>query len=148
MYTINTQLAYFKYNLDFKKLIVNIKWFRLDKFSNFNMQGISFNKVELDQFQHFINENRLNFPGSQFVADSKKEGFDILTTNELSQASVPLYLILSKNPNLNADRHIYHAMTIVLTDENYESTIDYSLDFDVIGRIEIYKELKITSPIF
>lgn len=34
-------------------------------------------------------------------------------------------------------------MMIVLTDENYQATVDYTLDFDVIGRIEIYKEVKV-----
>lgn len=143
MYTLNTQLTYFKYNLDFKRLLVNIKWFKLDKFSALHIQGLSFNKTELDQLESFINKNPINFPGNQFVEDTKGEGFDILTINELSKTSLPLYLILSKKSILNLDTHVYQAMMIVLTDENYEFTIDYTLDFDIIGRIEIYKEMKV-----
>lgn len=143
MYTLNTQLAYFKYNLDFKKLVVNIKWFRLDKFSALHIQGLSFNKAELDQLKSFIDKNPINFPGNQFLEDTKREGFDILRVNELSKTSLPLYLVLSKKSILNLDKPIYHAMMIVLTDENYQATVDYTLDFDVIGRIEIYKEVKV-----
>lgn len=143
MYTLNTQLAFFKYNLDFKKLVVNIKWFRLDKFSALHIQGLSFNKAELDQLKSFIDKKPINFPGNQFVEDTKREGFDILTGNELSKTSLPLYLVLSKKSILNLDNPIYHAMIIVLTDENYQATVDYTLDFDIIGRIEIYKELKV-----
>lgn len=142
MYTLNTQLAYFKYNLDFKKLVVNIKWFRLDKFSALHIKGLSFNKAELDQLKSFIDKNPINFPGNQFLEDTKREGFDILTVNELSITSLPLYLILSKKSILNLDNHINHAMVIVLTDENYQATVDYTLDFDIIGRIEIYKDHK------
>lgn len=143
MYTLNTQLTYFKYNLDFKRLLVNIKWFKLDKFSALHIQGLSFNKAELDQLESFINKNPINFPGNQFVEDAKREGFDILTINELSKTSLPLYLILSKKSILNLDTHVYQAMMIVLTDENYEFTVDYTLDFDIIGRIEIYKEVNV-----
>lgn len=32
---------------------------------------------------------------------------------------------------------------IVLMDENYESTIDYTLVFDVLGKIEIYKNAEL-----
>lgn len=143
MYTLNTQLTYFKYNLDFKRLSVNIKWYRLDKFSALHIQGLSFNKAELDQLESFIDKNPINFPGNQFVEDTKREVFDILTINELSKTSLPLYLILSKKTILNLDNHIYHAMMIVLTDENYQVTVDYTLDFDIIGRIEIYKEVNV-----
>jgi hypothetical protein len=143
MYTLNTQLSYFKYNLDFKRLIVNIKWFKLDKFSDLSIQGFSFNKAELDQFKSFIFKNPMNFPGYQFVEDTKSERFDILTINELSNTSLPLYLILSKKSILNLDNHVYFAMMIKLTDEDYEFTVDYTLDFDIVGRIEIYKEFKI-----
>lgn len=143
MYTLNTQLTYFKYNLDFKRLLVNIKWFKLDKFSALHIQGLSFNKAELDQLESFINKNPINFPGNQFVEDAKREGFDILTINELSKTSLPLYLILSKKSILNLDTHVYQAMMIVLTDENYQVTVDYTLDFDIIGRIEIYKEVNV-----
>lgn len=31
MYTIHTQLAYFNYSFNSKRLILNLKWFRLDK---------------------------------------------------------------------------------------------------------------------
>lgn len=57
--------------------------------------------------------------------------------------SLPLYLILSKEPVLNLDFIIYNAMDIVLTYKNYQFTVDYKLDFDVIGKIVIYKELRI-----
>ncbi|MFH7010532.1 hypothetical protein ACHRV5_01600 [Flavobacterium sp. FlaQc-52] len=143
MYTINTQLAYFKYNLDSKKLIVNIKWFKLDKFSNLNLQALSFNKSDLELFKSFIAKNQPNFPGSYFVEETRKEGFDMLINNELSQSALPYYLILSKNPKLNLGNSIYQAEMIILMNENYESTIDYTLDFNIIGKIEIYKELKI-----
>ncbi|MBF4493027.1 hypothetical protein IRZ83_11505 [Flavobacterium sp. JLP] len=140
MYTINTQLAYFKYNLDSKKLIVNIKWFKLDKFSNLNLQALSFNKSDLELFKRFIDENQHNFPSSYFVEETRKEGFDLLVSNDLSESLLPWYLILSKNTSLN--NQIYRAMNIVLMDKNYEFNIDYTLDFDVIGKIEVYKLIK------
>lgn len=143
MYTLNSQLTCFKYNLDFKRLIVNIKWFRLDKFNDLNMQGHSFNREELDQLQVFISKNQTNFPGNQFVEETQREGLEILAINELSKKSLPLYLILSKKTILNLHSHISHAMMILLLDENYEFTVDYTLDFDIIGKIEIYKEFKI-----
>ncbi|GEM_PF-1514331 len=142
MYTINTQLAYFKYNLDSKKLIVNIKWFKLDKFSNLNLQALSFNKSDLELFKRFIAKNQPNFPGSYFVEQTTKEGFDMLIENELSQSALPYYLILSKNPKLNLSNSIHQAEMILLMDENYQYPVDYVLDFDVIGKIEIYKEIK------
>ena len=142
MYTINTQLAYFKYNLDSKKLIVNIKWFKLDKFSNLNLQALSFNKSDLELFKSFIDKNQPNFPGSCFVEETRKEGFDMLIENELSQSALPYYLILSKNPKLNLSNSIHQAEMILLMDENYQYPVDYVLDFDVIGKIEIYKEIK------
>jgi hypothetical protein len=143
MYTINTQLAYFKYNLDSKKLIVHIKWFKLDKFRNLNLQALSFNKSDLELFKSFIAKNQPNFPGSYFVEETTKEGFDMLINNELSQSALPYYLILSKNPKLNLGHSLHQAEMIMLMDENYESTIHYTLDFNIIGKIEIYKELKI-----
>jgi hypothetical protein len=33
-------------------------------------------------------------------------------------------------------------MNIVLMDQNYEFNIDYTLNFDVIGKIEIDKQIK------
>ena len=142
MYTINTQLAYFKYNLDSKKLIVNIKWFKLDTFSNLNLQVLSFNKSDIELFKRFIAKNQPNFPGSYFVEQTRKEGFAMLINNELSQSALPYYLILSKNPKLNLGNSIHQAEMIILMDENYEFPINYTLDFDVIGKIEVYKQVK------
>ncbi|MGO4770432.1 hypothetical protein ACEN2I_02130 [Flavobacterium sp. W22_SRS_FK3] len=82
----------------------------------------------------------LNFPGHCFVEETKKEGFDLFVTNDFSQYSLPSYLILSKKKELN--NQIYQAMNILLMDKNYEFIIDYNLDFDVIGKIEIYKQMK------
>lgn len=142
MYTINTQLAYFKYNLDSKKLIVNIKWFKLDTFSSLNLQALSFNKSDLELFKRFIAKNQPNFPGSYFVEQTVKEGFDMLINNELSQIALPCYLILCRNPKLNSGNSIFKAERIMLMDENYEFPIDYTLDFEVIGKIEVYKQEK------
>ena len=142
MYTINTQLVYFKYGLDFKKLIVNLKWCKLDKFTTLNLQGLSFNRAELEQFKEFIDQNVINFPGPCFVEETNREGFDLIITNNLSQSAFPYYFILSKNPKLNLSNSIYQTEMIVLMDENYDHTTDYTLDFDVIGKIEIYKEVK------
>jgi len=142
MYTINTQLAYFKYNLDSKKLLVNIKWFRLDTFSSLNLQALSFNKSDLELFKHYIDKNQHNFPGYCFVEENRKEGFDLVVTNDLSTSPLPFYLVLSKNTDLTRNNKIYHAMKIVLTGKNYDAIIDYTLDFDVLGKIEIYKDAK------
>lgn len=38
-------------------------------------------------------------------------------------------------------------MRVRLTDEDYKITINYTLNFDVIGKIEIYKEFKQKVPI-
>lgn len=142
MYTINTQLAYFKYNLDYKKLIVNIKWFKLDKFTNLNLQALSFNRSDLELFRSFIDQNQHNFPGSSFVEEIGKKGFCLLINNELSQSALPYYIILSKKQKLNLGNSIYQAEMAMLMDENYEFIVNYTLDFDVIGKIEIYKEIK------
>ena len=143
MYLLNTQLAYFKYRPELKRMIVNIKWFRIHHVSELTIQAIQFDKAELDQLQSYIIERPINFPGNQFVERSHRENIDIRINKELSKNSLPLYLILSKEPVLNLDNIIYNAMEIVLTDKNYQFTVDYKLDFDVIGKIEIYKELRV-----
>jgi hypothetical protein len=106
------------------------------------LQALSFNKSDLELFKGFIDKNQHNFPGSYFVEETRKEGFDLLVNNELSQSALPYYLILSKNPKLNLSDSIYQAEMILLMDENYKSAVDYTLDFDVIGKIEVYKEVK------
>jgi hypothetical protein len=62
MYTINTQLAYFKYSLNPKKIIVNITWHKLEKPAGLGLQGLSFNGGDLNSFKAFMDKNRLNFP--------------------------------------------------------------------------------------
>ncbi|UPZ17901.1 hypothetical protein [Flavobacterium humidisoli] len=141
MYTINTQLVYFKYSLYSKKILVNVKWFKLEGSGNFNLQALSFNEIEIVHFKAFIDRHKDNFPGGQFVESSNLEGFNIPLINELSKTAVPFYLILSKQSDLNLNKNIYQTANIVLMDKNYESEINCTLDFGVIGKIEIYKEL-------
>lgn len=46
--------------------------------------------------------------------------------------------------NADTDTHptIHQVMKIVLTDENYQPALNYTLDFDVIGKIDIYRNAK------
>lgn len=78
MYTINTQLAYFKYNFDSKKMIVNIRWFKRDKLEDLFFACKSFSKREAEQFKGFIDQNPANFTGSYFVVETQREYFDRL----------------------------------------------------------------------
>ncbi|QGK73395.1 hypothetical protein [Flavobacterium sp. SLB02] len=142
MYTLNTQLTYFNYGVNSERLIVNLKWYKLEMFSNLSLQGLCFTGEELEEFKGFIDQNTLNFPGSYFVEQTNASGVDLLVTNDLSQSAFPYYLILSKNPKLNQGNSIYQAENITLMDENYKYTIDYPLDFDLIGKIEIFKSVK------
>ena len=141
MYTINTQLAHFKYSLNSKRLILNVKWFKVDKFNTLSIHGISFNRLDLEKFIGFMDQNSQNFPGSFFIDENKKEEFDVLIDNDLSVTFLPLYLVLSKNRKLHFDNTIYNTTMIQLIDTN-ECTVDYTLEFDVVGKIEIYKEDK------
>ncbi|KOP38804.1 hypothetical protein DBB36_01090 [Flavobacterium sp. WLB] len=75
---INTQLAYFNYSFNSKRLILNLKWFRLDKADSSRLKALSFNILELEQFQAFIGQNPLNFSGQSFVEPTKIEEFDFL----------------------------------------------------------------------
>jgi hypothetical protein len=95
MYTINTQLAYFKYSLNPKKIIVNITWYKLEKPSGLSLQGLSFNGGDLNSFKAFMDKNRLNFPGCSFVEQTDREGFYLPPAKDLSHNGLPLYLILS-----------------------------------------------------
>ncbi|CAA9194877.1 hypothetical protein FLA105534_00363 [Flavobacterium bizetiae] len=142
MYTINTQLTYFNYGVNSKRLIVNLKWYKLEMFTNSNLKGLCFTGAELEEFKGFIDQNRFNFPGSCFVEQTNRAGVDLLVINDLFQSAFPYYLVLSKNPKLNQGNSIYQAENITLMDENYKYTIDYPLDFDLIGKIEIYKSVK------
>lgn len=138
MYTLNTQLARFKYAPDAAKILVNIKWFRLDGDS----QADYFSQMELDAFLNFIECNKANFPGSQFIEEAKAEKPPIPLVGELSKTAMPLYLILSRKEHKNWQDDIYNAMAIVLMDEDYDTIIGYDLDFDIIGKIEIYRQAK------
>jgi hypothetical protein len=62
--------------------------------------------------------------------------------SQVSQRALPCYLILSKNPKPGAENLIHQADIISLTDDNYEFIIEYNLDFEVIGKVEIYKNIK------
>lgn len=141
MYTLNTQLAYFKYDLNFKRLIVNIKWFKLEKISDLHIQAAAFNARELDHFCDFIERNKINFPNNQFIEVSPRENFGIAEPYQRSAACFPLYFILAKTSALSIQGNINRAVFILLTDENYQTPVDYNLEFDIIGRVEIYKEV-------
>ncbi|MCV2484295.1 hypothetical protein OD917_05140 [Flavobacterium sp. SH_e] len=143
MYTLNTQLANFKYNHDFKKMIVNVTWYRLESFNDAGISAFSFSKEELNLLQSFIDKNPMNFPGLQFVKETPGEGFNTPAINGLSKSPLPIFLILSKQSVLRPDDEVCQSMMIVLTDKNYEMQIDYNLDIDVVGRIEIYREVRL-----
>ncbi|MDR7370284.1 hypothetical protein [Flavobacterium aquidurense] len=99
-----------------------------------------FYRRELDELLKFIQSNKTNFPGSYFIEEAAKEKFYTSSLNELSKSLMPLYFILSRKEYNNWDKHICNVMNIVLMDENYDSIIPYDLNFDIIGKIEIYKQ--------
>lgn len=137
MYTLNSQLAHFCYNLDAEKLIVNIKWF---KYIRFTKTFSSLNKAELDLLIGFISNNKVNFPNLFFIEKEKKNGCKILDGDEISKTELPLYLILSQDSNINPDNEVYNAVPITLMDKSYSKVIHYNLNFDIVGRIEIYRK--------
>ncbi|MFC0778648.1 hypothetical protein [Flavobacterium sp. HJSW_4] len=142
MYTINTQLAYFICSFNSQRLILNLKWFRLDKADSSSLKALSFNSLELEQFQAFIGQNPLNFPGQYFVEPTKIEEFDFFINSNVPQGILSFYPVLSKNADTDTHPSIHQVMKIALTDENYQPAAHYKLDFDVIGKIEIYRNAK------
>lgn len=101
-----------------------------------------FNDRELEEFLFFINQNRLNFPGSYFIVESNIENLEINVNSASAKTDLPLYLTLSKKSIFNLEGRHYNAFPVVLTDESYSNTTHYTLNFDIIGKIEIYKEAK------
>jgi hypothetical protein len=138
MYTLNTQLTCFKYTFESRKLIVNINWFRLGGDSH----AYTFSRIELDAVIRFIRRNIVNFPGAYFIEESKAQRLNYPPAAEVSKTLLPQYLILSKKTDNTWDKEIYSIERIVLTDRNYDTLLPYDLNFDIIGKIEIYRQVK------
>lgn len=75
MYSINTQMAYFKYGPDPKRVLVNITWFKSVLVSDLQIQGVPLKYFEIEEFKRYIERNKSNFPG-QFLSSrpKRKEG--------------------------------------------------------------------------
>lgn len=140
MYSINTQLAYFKYSPDPKRMLANITWFKSVLISDLQVQGVPLNDFEIEEFKSLIELNKSNFPGQYFTQQAKEEGRNIFDLNSLSASLFPCCIILSGNNALQSSCDIiYKVMPAVLTDENYILQKAYGLSFDLLGRIQIYK---------
>lgn len=73
---------------------------------------------------------------------TKIEEFDFFINSNVPQGILSFYLVLSKNVDTDTHPSIHQVMKIALTDENYQPAAHYKLDFDVIGKIEIYRNAK------
>lgn len=140
MYSINTQLAYFKYGPDPKRMLVNITWFKVAVISDLQIQGVPLKEFEIEEFKNYIDRNKSNFPGQYFIRQAKEEGQNIFDLNSLGTSLFPCCVILSGNNALQSGSAvIYKVMPAVLTDESYLQQKAYDLSFDLLGKIQIYK---------
>lgn len=142
MYNINTQFTYFKYAPNRKRLLVNITWLKLQLISDLKAKGIPFTDSEMEQFIAYMEVNKSHFPGSYFINPMQNTDENIFSLNSVSTLPVPACLILSKNEKLLNSDLIYKIMPASLTDENYQQEKVFDLGFDLVGKIQIFKELK------
>lgn len=139
MYSINTQLAYFKYGSDPKRMLANITWFKYAVISDLKIQGVPLKDFEIEEFKRYMDRNKSNFPGQYFLEQAPQSDQNILILNSLSTSLFPSFLILSNNALQTGSGSIYKVMPATLTDESYLSQKDYDLSFDLLGKIQVYK---------
>lgn len=92
MYSLNTQLAYFKYSLSGKDLLVNVTWFKLDTGDPLYPVAKPFARKEIDQFNAFIKNNPLNFPGTAFVQEYSK---NLIILNSRDKEALHLFIVVA-----------------------------------------------------
>lgn len=144
MYSINTQLAYFKYGPDPKRMLANVTWFKSAVISDLQIQGVPLMDFEIEEFKNYIDLNKSNFPGQYFTQQAAEGGPNISVLNAPGTSRFPSYLILSCNNAVQSDSDIiYNVMPAVLTDESYLQQKGYDLSFDLLGKIQVYKIIKI-----
>lgn len=68
--------------------------------------------------------------------------FPFFINSNVPKGILSFYPVLSKNADTDTHPTIHQVMKIVPTDENYQPAAHYTLDFDVIGKIEIYRNAK------
>jgi hypothetical protein len=140
MYSINTQLAYFKYGPDPKRMLANITWFKSAWSSDLKIQAVPLKDFEIEAFKKYIAANKSNFPGQYFIRQAQEADQNIYALNTPSTSRFPSVLILSDNNAFKADNDIvYNLMPAVLTDESYRQEKRYGLGFDLVGKIHVYK---------
>lgn len=140
MHRLDTQLAYFRFNSTVHHGPFNITWYVLAAGDDSDEEGRCFCYSELTQFQNFVSNIPLNFPGVKNYLNCEEDegpycgGLNGLVPRQRLQ--FPNNVILQQQPILNNHGHIYSCMDIILLNQN-GTNIPYSLEFDVIGKINI-----------
>jgi len=140
MYKLQTKISYFRYNSIFNIGDLNVTWFVLETEDDNTESGRCFTKDELNEFLKYINSRPHNFPGGKNYFECNEEedfpfcdSYSIIPSNELN---MPKNVILRNSPQLSQSGEIYYCMDIIFTNNQKIDNHDYSLDFDVIGKLE------------
>lgn len=138
MNSINTQLAHFALEKGAEALLVNITWFGLDLMGS-AMRGLTDKETQV--FIGFIKEHCRNFPGPYFIAEDIKDVFELRPSRESGKAAAPHYLLLPRRGFAGFPLPAAGFACIRLLDAETGAPLAYGLDFDMAGRIEIYRKL-------
>ena len=139
MHKLETQLAHFRFNLNYQYGPYNVTWYVLVAGNNADEISRCFTQNELTQFQNFVTSLPLNFPGGKNYSNCTDEegpycgGMGGIIPKQSVQ--FPNNVVMRKESNLNSLGYIYSCMDIILLDINDKDNLVYNLDFDVIGKI-------------
>lgn len=137
MYKLDTQLTLFRYNRSVETAVLNITWYVLER-NGSDEDGRCFTDSELKEFQNFVTNHPVNFPGGKNYHTCSEDEltpscpFYLLVPNP--NALQPTNVILRKQPQLYM-HGITSCMDIILTDAGQGDKHGYNLKFNVIGRI-------------
>jgi len=140
MYSINTQLDYFKFGPDPKRMLANITWFKCAAAGDLKIQAVPLEDFEIEEFKNYIEANPCNFPGQYFIEKHRAGDQNAAPLNSPSTSGFPSWLLLSDDRQLQSGSDIiYKVMPAVLTDESCRNQKAYGLGFAVLGKIQVYK---------
>lgn len=137
MFTVNTQLAFFVQGEKIQKLLVNITWFRLES-DTMRVEALS--RTQIEQFMKFIEKHAANFPGDHFVQDASRDKSSMPFQINNPSSALPYYFVLSNSIQPSFDKY-FDSVTIQLLDKCSQNCISYNLDFDLAGKIEVFKKM-------